>query len=91
MSEPYSSCSHVLLPGNGSDKKDDKNDKKARLPKKKSEANVKASSTTATNQPRSTWRTQNKTREKRLERNVMNNVGRHHRGHVPDKGAGERL
>jgi len=33
--------------GNGGDKKDDKNDKKARLPK--SEANVKAS--TATNQP----------------------------------------
>lgn len=55
------------LPGNGSDKKDDKNDKKARLPK--SVANVKAS--TATNQPRTcqTKKTENKTMLKTEKRN----------------------
>lgn len=82
----------VALPGNGSDKKDDKNDKKARLPKSEGACEgVVDDSNKST--PHTHKTKQNKTKqyrtETRTEWNVMNNVGRHG-GHVRDKGAGRR-
>lgn len=83
----------VALPGNGSDKKDDKNDKKARLPKSEG-----ACEGVVDDSNKSTPHTQNQTKqnktgqnrtETRTEWNVMNNVGRHGE-HVLDKGAGRR-
>lgn len=79
--------SPVVLPGNGSDKKDDKNDKKARLPKSEGACEgVVDDSNKST--PHTHKTKQNKTKqdrtETRTEWNVMNNVGRHGE-HVSDK------